>query len=1227
MKNYLVALIVLVLFETSFAQGQGGGMEFDKVLGPSPTVQSFATFQEVPVNNYTGIPDIKIPLFETETLGSQRKFTLALRYHPSNVKVEQVPGWEGFGWSLMAGGAIYKSVSGDDDENYVNSKGMYGVENPFEEEFFDSYDQFIYNILNFTDDRIKQRNKYLYDVTYLNKYDTSYDLYSLNYGSLSAKFYIKKPGGVHNYDYQIEYLSNDNRIKISVISELIGGAPYIKGFVVTDDNGFVYTFDQKEKTEVITETQTINFVHEPPNMSNSYDTYSSAFWVSEVKDPQGNVLIDFDYNTILEEYKKNNFIQYISEDHPYCTPIDSFAVYTGLMPYNVSNTLYTKVTSQKLSKIDVKGKCKVYFTTETGRMDMENPNVAVRLSQINIKNYENETIQEIELGHSYRSQAQRLILEKVRFFDKNQELSKKYELNYNKIDQLPAFDSKEKDLWGFYNGPNASGTAHNFLPDEKYSTVGLLNKMVIPTGGAYIFDFESNDYAFVASTMLDDFLNRENEQEMVKSLNYKGFQDESNTNVEIFYISNDQDVVFDLEALSFNPNSLIDKAFWSFDIRPVKIDESQANIDNYLPGPFQLSSINENFLLDDIYSGVLPGGRFLKKMNLSNSQNFPSGVSQHNIFFLKKGFYAIKFYQDPEQTIATNGVEYNLEYKFTANTNQYKYNVGGGNRIKSIGYFANAGVSPNFFNDRESYSLNYKPKVEVNFNYRSFEDGSMSSGGVVSIPRNSYPIKNNYLFEIPSKFLKDRRSHEFLVLGDYNLIGGLQTQGSYVGYKNVEVSKVVTEQEVFNSFDIVLHKYKNGVVEYTYSSPIDVPYYININYPFVNEPYPHFKTANLLKQVTKDRANRIQVEENYEYNYTFNEKIYGIKSYYVNGGCEFFSKTIGFGSYYNEYLRGLESGHPQNTCGYPLFLRIIDFMPIKYKYGRADLVTKKTRNFFYNEINSGLQDTVTTTTSFTYHPFNYQMKEKKNFVTKEGKSIEIREVYDYPSRQDPEYYSVDLFNQHRLNEVLSVRTYKNDTLLSVRKNRFGYPICGLGQVITAEGQQDSSSTGAAGLFLKSVELGKYNLASDEITSALIEAGLEERLSYDCYDQFGNPLQIHKPNGVSICYIWGYNNSYPVAKVENATYAEIESVLGNDFDLGNNGLSGTQESDLRNALVFKDAMITTFDYEPLVGVIRQTDYRGYTIYYKYDSQNRLKYIQDTNGNVLKSFDYNYRTVSK
>jgi hypothetical protein len=149
----------------------------------------------------------------------------------------------------------------------------------------------------------------------------------------------------------------------------------------------------------------------------------------------------------------------------------------------------------------------------------------------------------------------------------------------------------------------------------------------------------------------------------------------------------------------------------------------------------------------------------------------------------------------------------------------------------------------------------------------------------------------------------------------------------------------------------------------------------------------------------------------------------------------------------------------------------------------------------------------------------------------------------------------------------------------------------------------------------------------------------EKVHYKNYDSKGNVTEIEdKTSGLTTSFIWGYRQQYPIAQIVNATYSEIEAVIGTT-DMGwlmlgyiqptpfllPDVLSDTEIRDmlapLRTSL--PDAQVTTYTYKPLVGMTSETDISGRTTYYEYDNFNRLKLIKDHEGNILKQYEYHYK----
>ncbi|MDQ0636545.1 hypothetical protein QF042_000110 [Pedobacter sp. W3I1] len=180
-----------------------------------------------------------------------------------------------------------------------------------------------------------------------------------------------------------------------------------------------------------------------------------------------------------------------------------------------------------------------------------------------------------------------------------------------------------------------------------------------------------------------------------------------------------------------------------------------------------------------------------------------------------------------------------------------------------------------------------------------------------------------------------------------------------------------------------------------------------------------------------------------------------------------------------------------------------------------------------------------------------------------------------------------------------------------------------------------------------------------------------RLSYDTYDNLGNLTQVTVPGASPQGFHWAYNQKYLIAECKNAASDEFfsenfENVSGaasgahtgrysfsgsyttsDKLSPGYHGrnysiswwyLSGSQWvysgeqaytgqtlngviDDVR--ILPSDAQITTYTYDPMVGMTSSIDTKGMTSYYEYDSSQRLQYVKDQNGNVIKNNTYHYK----
>ncbi len=160
------------------------------------------------------------------------------------------------------------------------------------------------------------------------------------------------------------------------------------------------------------------------------------------------------------------------------------------------------------------------------------------------------------------------------------------------------------------------------------------------------------------------------------------------------------------------------------------------------------------------------------------------------------------------------------------------------------------------------------------------------------------------------------------------------------------------------------------------------------------------------------------------------------------------------------------------------------------------------------------------------------------------------------------------------------------------------------------------------VYLKNSNFSNHTLPASQL-NAKSDNNLEPSIIYEKYDSLGNILQYKNSDDKTISYIWSYNKMYPVAKIENASFIEIANALGiteyslKNFNKNNLNTLNTLRASLPNA------MVSTYTYTPLVGIVSMTDPRGYTTYYEYDELNRLKFVKNNNGNLVSENKYNYK----
>ncbi|WP_312555288.1 hypothetical protein [Empedobacter brevis] len=228
--------------------------------------------------------------------------------------------------------------------------------------------------------------------------------------------------------------------------------------------------------------------------------------------------------------------------------------------------------------------------------------------------------------------------------------------------------------------------------------------------------------------------------------------------------------------------------------------------------------------------------------------------------------------------------------------------------------------------------------------------------------------------------------------------------------------------------------------------------------------------------------------------------------------------------------------------------------------------------------------------------YNYNQIKPISEVTTTSKGENITTEYQYPPDLiGQEDYMTELKEANRISEPVVVKQKVDGTYISEVHNQYNL---------------------FNGIIQKSVVHQKKGSGID------INKTDDRKVIYSSYDNRGNLTQYALQNGISVAIIWGYNGQYPIAKIEGAAYSEVSAYIS-DLETKSNDGSLAKESFNTLRTAFPHAMITTYVYQPLVGVTSITTPNGQTEYYKYDASNRLEEIRNDKKEMIKTFKYKYK----
>ncbi len=1127
MKKYFFSLVILVAYVGALSAQDEISNTYGNVIPPSPNAASLGQYADVPVSNYTGVPNISIPLYTVKS--GEIEMPITLNYHASGIKVAQEASWVGLGWSLNAGGMITRQVRGNDD--FDSNRGYISEETFFPES---------------TEDNLPIEN-----------YDPDYYL-GLKDGDNDGQpdvFYYNIMGrsGKLVFDFQhgnvVEAISMDQNNLIFSYDK------YGQAWEITDGNGWKFYLGTKEasreKTKNYSKTRDFPF----PGNTNELDVpheeiVLTAWYLDKVETPNGDVMKFFydnkEHQTLSQIYFSESISRMVAA-HFLPTTGKAFKTPSLANKYERYTASMQEVNDVYLERIEF-DHGEIVFETEA-RIDMRTNDESEppqQLKSIKINNNEAETIKRVDLRYSYFKDCQtpsnaenclRLRLDKVQEFFKEShetvfESKPAYFFTYDQT-ALPPKNSYSIDHWGYYNGKKNDGLREYIYydienninsasclditeesaikpirslapffaieeddliyfygvdrePNSDVMQASILKSIQYPTGGYTKFEYEPNEY-YDEFNSLNSYEN-ESYNLIVDYDGTEGFTLEKHTMVFLhFQMNNDN--------FSDNPNET-----GVFDGMLAVLE--QTNGDDIIS--FEPANNAETF--DAYLSASLPPGDYVIRVEV--------GTNEHMYYSLSATYF--------EKTLTDS-------------------NIGGGVRIKSIDY-KNADETELIKRQKFSY-------VDNNEN---------STGRLMS------PIKYFY-----TEFLLKQANIVYpghltiydVIGGDYIVCSsnsvtplGTSAQGNPVGYDKVIVSQ---EDKVGN---------KLGTTSYYYKNIEEVPFEIYQNSEEVNVPVEFFvpglpNKRNLsngqLERIEQRNSDGVLVRVQTT-DYTEKESAHinlkGVKLYTVF------------------------DPDPQIKVGEARF----------YDVDSEWWYPEKTIETIYDPEGNNPQTSIT---KYEYGSIEHKQLTKTEQKTSKGTDFDLVTTYEYPSDNPSNTeMSQDLYDRMVADNMLNP-VIKQETILD-------------GKVVR----------GAINNFVID---GSDHVVLDNIQK--LETGndaYETRVKFSEYDENGNLLVVNKADDIYTSYMWGYNKTLPIAKVENArygsgSYSATNYIDYNDsFDVEEASSSGTlitpvditHEQEL-NVEVYS---LTPDPNRLTISLVNQTS--GYT--YDFDGTQTGQYIYNT-----------------
>lgn len=1069
----------------------------------SPEAAAFKKYGDYQVNEYTGNPNISVPLYSVNYKDIDIPITLT--YDASGIRVDQEASWVGLGWNLMVGGCINRVVNGNVDPTTLSAS-----QNTWES-FLSTGDT---NFHHFTMSDLS--DDLLNDIA--NGHGER-DCFSVNI--LGKSFYFM----LNPFTMECVVIGNEAE-RYMVEAENVVSYSQLNDvrWKVTDADGMRYFFNAGETTNA--------FV--------TGGQYTSTWNLSEIITTEGS-LVSFNYSTP----QAVNYRPYRHEQYDVISGGAANYAYYPTPGYTVSMTqTNVSVNTRYLTSIETTDQ-KLTFTLGN-RTDLPD---GKRLEKITVRSkITQQDIREFNFNYSYFTASTvggNYLDDQTTTNSYSQELGLRLKLNsvtekagtenlvtsfeYNVNVSLPLKTSCAKDFWGYYNGQeNRSGSgivpAHtliptplpifygtiNPLPDiyrtlkgaNRYCNVStvqaaMLKKITYPTKGYTLFTYEPHRFAFNYNYRLPT------------TAEYAA----NRINASVFDSNSLNQTVHKQFVLSEDAHGMITINFFG------SLSALQSNAKVILS-----SNTGSTQTFDLRLASNLNGNSFSKTMPL----DLPAAT-----------YTLVAICPDDLGHNFAVGASIELTQEFT-NSN-VPFSTGGGLRIKSIENYNHDGV------------------LQDSVRYEYTTPSGSCSGKLLQ------PLSFSESMSVVCTYKNDSGS-----------------EGFHIHNYNVHRLKIpATDVSAFYS------SMSGGVVGYS-----------------TVKQRRYDGSGNLLSITVSDFVNAIPQNTLNIWHYTDAS----------NGSLKFRSVKNADGTTLKKSRYSYSNVSQAFRCNTIVVNRVIDpYGELDYLGNRYDIrlypfYTSWSKLSSMTETSYDGTDSLVVTNTYTYEPQNHQIRRHTTNSSDSNVSYftEYKYPVDFPNTSPYNHMSNPAY--FMLNPVIEQRycAYEGGTEKLIKKRVNTY-------TSFSDKYRDSGYNGR--VFLPTA------------TSFVLNGDTQETRLWYTYNNRCDRTGITK-DGEKVCYLWAYSSMYPVAEIKGASYSDLTS-WGLSAAMASLATKTTTSevqavlTAIRSSLATRPVLMTSYTYEPLVGISSMTAPNGTVTSYSYDAMGRLLNVKNHNNDIVQQFNYHYK----